>query len=811
MSRWVQITNLPLYYDEYSLAEIFGDIGPISALKVSKNEMILKSTGFVQFRDAKHAKSAASKKDQTVIANSAVRVFLVWTQQEDLSTIKVTNIEADTTEAALKQHFDPYGGIVDITVVRNNKQQQTHNDDDEKVNEQHNESFAAFISFCKVEYAIQAVQEMNGTIIAMGGALQVELVNADARNLKWKRVSFEYTRVALPRAEEMNQLQSYSHGKARHHHGNNRHRDRYQNHYHNHQNSYHQDQSQQQYSTYNNDSNAKANIVIVNNIGSIHNNTNINDVTENTQNQNNGHSHNDNMLHPPNYARNQHKPRHRPHSLSPNATPRGRGRDRRYRSQHDDHRHRHYQHAYDDNNNRRVRDNYNQRDRKPRKYRSARSNDSTLLGPLYNASNGQYKTYSVTPSPTRADGDISPNHLHSLQRMNSSDSVSSNGSAQSLPNSYNHQQHKRRALDHYGIQSKQTQPLHSPQPYQPMAQTPVSPATTVSTPSTTHSMPTPTGYTNTTQTLLSASKTPTGLTIPTPTVLTHSTTTPVSTPPAASSLKYPLNGNAPIFAPQNGTINLPAFNPYALNMSQLTQGINAMNLNALNAQNNAAALNAMLSPTALHLPIQNMATTYPGSQSKSPQCTSPILLTPQTNKIIQSQLNALPKCTNMNAKTTPIIISPPNAPQQPVVFMSPSTLQGPINDTPPQIQKRFVFDQNGKNIKQTLTASKSVNGSHSNGNVGKSESGKSASTSTSQKKRKSGSHAWTAEQQRIGNELYKMVHAQYPECATKIVGMLLLGHSIDDLEFMKSRPNVLAPILRDYNQKQLQKQHSKKK
>ena len=178
MSTWVHITNLPLYYDDYGLQDIFSDIGQITATNVTKNNMIMKATGFVQFANTKHAKLAASKKDQTVIANSAVRVYLLWTDKEDLSTIKVTNIEPQSTENDLEKYFDPYGGIVDIRIINNNHSNKK--DDDHKVKET-NEDQYALISFCRVDYALQAVQEMNGTIIGMNGALSVELVNPDAR------------------------------------------------------------------------------------------------------------------------------------------------------------------------------------------------------------------------------------------------------------------------------------------------------------------------------------------------------------------------------------------------------------------------------------------------------------------------------------------------------------------------------------------------------------------------------------------------------------------------------------------------------
>ncbi len=211
MSTWIYIKNLPLYYDEYGLLDIFNDIGQIVATAVTKNEIILKSTGFVQFASPKHAKLAASKKDQTVIANSAVRVYLIWNEKEDLSTIRVENILPNSNESDLEKTFDPYGEIVDITIINTN---------------------VALISFCRVDYALQAVQEMNNTIIGMGKPLSVSLTNPDARNLKWKRNSFQYKRLQIPPI-----TYNKSHHHRKHHH---------KNHHHRHQHHQHHQQQQQQ-------------------------------------------------------------------------------------------------------------------------------------------------------------------------------------------------------------------------------------------------------------------------------------------------------------------------------------------------------------------------------------------------------------------------------------------------------------------------------------------------------------------------------------------------------------------------------------
>eukprot|EP01084_Bolivina_argentea_P111238 198555_1 len=246
MSTWIHVTNLPLYYDEYGLQDIFSDIGQIIAMNVTKNEMILKSTGFVQFSNPKHAKLAASKKDQTVIGNSAIRVYLIWMSKEDLSTIKVENIPLNISTVELENNFIPYGSIVDITICKNN----TTNDEKQDNNNTNNETYA-LISYCRVDYALQAVQEMNNTILGFGNPLTVNLVNPDARNLKWKRNSFEYKIIDIPPITHINsnQNQNYNRKHHRHHH-----------HHHNNNNN-----NQQHH-------NSNPNIIIVNNIGSIHNN-----------------------------------------------------------------------------------------------------------------------------------------------------------------------------------------------------------------------------------------------------------------------------------------------------------------------------------------------------------------------------------------------------------------------------------------------------------------------------------------------------------------------------------------------------------
>eukprot|EP01084_Bolivina_argentea_P066992 122103_1 len=729
MSTWIHITNLPLYYDHYGLHDIFGDIGQIIATKVTKDEMILKSTGFVQFASPKHAKLAASKKDQTVIANSAVRVYLVWTPDEDLSTVRVENIPAESTTTELEQYFDPYGEIVNTTI----NQKTSH----------------ALISFCRVDYALNAVQEMNGTIIDSCGALKVTLTNPDARNLKWKRNSFEYKHLPIPPTHE--HITNHSGRYPRHKHPHHRHKQQRDRNY-----------MKQQYQTNNN-----ANIIIVNNINSMHGASNP-DETKTMQNE---------LLHPQ-YRRHQHF----------NDNKRGRGRHRTYGQTHNHHEDRYHRHRHDTNHDhphhrhhhrRYPEENHrNKHNRRPRKHRSGRSitAQSTLLGPIPNFSNGQYHTYSVTPSPTRSMTDSNdslpldhqPHHLYrtGLQRMNSADSSSSNCSAQSFTAS-NYPNRQRKALDRYGFPSKQVQNHHSPQPYQPQPvvhvqtpRTPVSPATTVSsisTPSTTHSVPTPTGYVQ--HNMISRSKTPTPFIIHTPTLSKSA-----STPPSASTLVNPM------FAPQT---NLNAMNTMNMNMNMITNQLNTMTMNP--------NLNGMLSPNTLMLPLESM---HANPNKSPPSVTSPIVLTPTTNLLLQQQLvnnQGLPSCTQPNANIPNPNLLSPNM-QQPFTFNS-----SPFN-TPPDPQKHFVFEKQRANDMSPQSTSRA-----------------------SKKGKKSPSHSWTKEEEELGNKCYKIIEAKYPQRATKIVGMALTANTTEEITFMIEHPHILLTLARDYDQQQRIKELNKTK
>eukprot|EP00483_Globobulimina_turgida_P003461 UN03467 len=145
--------------------------------------------------------------------------------------------------------------------------------------------------------------------------------------------------------------------------------------------------------------------------------------------------------------------------------------------------------------------------------------------------------------------------------------------------------------------------------------------------------------------------------------------------------------------------------------------------------------------------------------NKSQSQTSPIVITPSANLLLQQQIRNKTKS-----------LSPPNT-QQNFLYNS-STLQGPFN-TPPQPQKRFVFNNNHN--------------------------------------KKPASHSWTHKEEELGNKLYEMIKNKYPQRATKIVGMLLTANKTDDIEFMIERPHILMAVVNDYDQQQRSKELNKHK
>jgi len=559
MSTWVHVTNLPMYSDHPLLLEIFHGIGLIQNISIVKNEFIMKSQAFVQFSKPQHAKTACSKKDETIVEKSQIRVFLIWSPEENLSTIRVSNYPEEYRTEDLYQLFNTHGDIVDIRIESNGNH----------LNDQKSDSTpSALISFVRVEHATSAAQEMDGSVIGCEGALSVNLVNSDARNLQWKRHSFEYISIAIPEVSD----DSFSMQKQR------RHRRRG----HKHGDSYRDTKSSDR-------------------------------------------------LHPPHrnhHGRQRHQRHDRRHEMDPHHPP----------SPHH---------------------------RKHHKRRSVRekASQSTLLGPLYNGSNGQYHTYSVTPSPTSSRNliqdppsmDVGHGHYSSsLQYSTSLQRTSSSDSAEMLLASFvppHSGPNRRTAMDHYGMPSKYQQTHHSPQPYMihPPQQmhTPVSPATSIiSTASTTHSVPTPTGYLP--QIPRPQSLTPTGVCLP---QHTPTSTTPVSTQhtPPLTGLRFPVN---PIFAPHSA---ITGTNPMLNGMHGITTGMAAVSVDSVKVP----------SPTALAVPFQ-----------------------PQ-----QPMMGQMSQCSGNMVQHQPMLYSPP-------------TLQGPLEMTPTSQPRDFQFPVQPQKASKTSSTKK---------------------------------------------------------------------------------------------------------
>lgn len=169
------MANLPMYADHSLLQEVFQGIGQITNMSLVPNQMIMKSVAFVQFENPKHAKTACSKKDGTIVEKSQIRVFLCWMETEDLSTVRVTNFPEEYQLNDLHALFNTFGDIVNVRIMPSNNVKS--HDDDQKIEYQPH----ALVSFVKIEHATAAAQELNGSVIGYEGALHVELVNSDAR------------------------------------------------------------------------------------------------------------------------------------------------------------------------------------------------------------------------------------------------------------------------------------------------------------------------------------------------------------------------------------------------------------------------------------------------------------------------------------------------------------------------------------------------------------------------------------------------------------------------------------------------------
>ena len=168
MSTWIYITNLPYYVSCRAevIREFEKEIGSIRRCEVMDPDPVSRSTkAFVQYKQPKHAKLAAHKKDSTVVGNRAIQVYLIWSPKESLSTIKIQNLPmyifyyfffffffhflfyncffnhclySSISNDDLQDEFNAWGEIVDSQINFNS-----------------NGSPEGHISYSKVDYAIQ--------------------------------------------------------------------------------------------------------------------------------------------------------------------------------------------------------------------------------------------------------------------------------------------------------------------------------------------------------------------------------------------------------------------------------------------------------------------------------------------------------------------------------------------------------------------------------------------------------------------------------------------------------------------------------
>ncbi|ETO20204.1 hypothetical protein RFI_17015 [Reticulomyxa filosa] len=199
MSNWIRVINLPFYYDEEEAINMFGDVGSIKRIQIERVQLLLKSTAFIQFVNGRKARLAAIKKDQIVFADSVIRVQVVWSRKETLTTLKVSNLPLyvfllrvceelcakpplktlikhktqlyrDVTEHSLLEYFSPFGEVVDIDLNKTRDMLTQDNEEgtnswcDEKMSEPMDNGKVAWVSFARVDYALRACQEMHHSI-----------------------------------------------------------------------------------------------------------------------------------------------------------------------------------------------------------------------------------------------------------------------------------------------------------------------------------------------------------------------------------------------------------------------------------------------------------------------------------------------------------------------------------------------------------------------------------------------------------------------------------------------------------------------
>jgi RNA recognition motif-containing protein len=244
MSSWVYISNLPSYFDTVEISTLFDRSGLRKEIKdiiIDGDSYQINLCAFVQFYSAKDAKRAAATLDGTVAADSrAISVAVVWNERDTLPTVEVARIPESVSVQQLSDMFEPFGDVIDIRFTASTisiaatskpKRKTTHTEtaSDETPESRSSSSGdtgkRALVTFKRIEYAIDAANKMNGEIIGYecgSGGLSVRLVNPDARNLKWKRMTFDYMRCALPAPSRMPSVErhysdaSIDRGHARH-------------------------------------------------------------------------------------------------------------------------------------------------------------------------------------------------------------------------------------------------------------------------------------------------------------------------------------------------------------------------------------------------------------------------------------------------------------------------------------------------------------------------------------------------------------------------------------------------------------------
>ncbi|ETO30428.1 hypothetical protein RFI_06692 [Reticulomyxa filosa] len=194
MSVWIQITNLPYNYCENDVYNMFGEAGTVRQVLTEKVSLF-KSIALVQFFNSGSARSAACKKDQTVLGGVVIRVKIVWCLKETITTIKVSNLPLYATkkdaiylplvlqttnifcliptlvafkkkkrtasELEVHDYFVPFGDIIDVRFDKPltcpGQPQGANNCD----NKQTTNNKTGFISFARVDYALRACNEMD--------------------------------------------------------------------------------------------------------------------------------------------------------------------------------------------------------------------------------------------------------------------------------------------------------------------------------------------------------------------------------------------------------------------------------------------------------------------------------------------------------------------------------------------------------------------------------------------------------------------------------------------------------------------------